>query len=163
MPLRATTKKTLVAAAVGSLPFLAPQAAHADSSVQRQVSFTFEDPPDVGTTRTTCVFDYSASRTVPTGTDPYTTVFARLAINAGASDATCDDRITELAVTVFYRPEPGAGAYLSSTGRAEGGTAASVRVRDEGPTELSREFNIAAKVNDPCRPCALDTAVPAPK
>ena len=161
--LPATTTRTAVALAVGSLPFVLAEPAHADSSVQRQVSFTFEDPPDIGTKRTTCVFDYSASRTSPTGTDPYTTVFARVALNVGAGDPTCPDRITDLSVTVFYRPEPGTGAYLSSTGRSEGGLAASVTVRDEGSTELAREFNIGASVNDPCRPCALDAAVPAPK
>jgi hypothetical protein len=163
MPLRASARKTVVALGVGSLPFVAAQAAHADSSAQQQVSFTFEDPPDVGTRRTTCVFDYSASRTDPTEADPYTTVFARVALNPTASDPACPDRLTELSVTVFYRPEPGTGAYLSSTGISEGSTAASVRVRDEGSTELPGEFRIGAEVNDPCRPCALDAAVRAPK
>jgi hypothetical protein len=163
MPLRTSTKKSIAALAVGTVPFLASPVAHADSSVSRQVSFTFEDTYDTGTRRTTCIFDYSASRTTPTQTDPDTTVFARLALNVAASDPTCPDRITELAVTVFYRPEPGTGSFLSSTGRSEGAAAASVQVRDPGSTELSGEFNIGAQVNDPCRPCALDTAVPAPK
>jgi hypothetical protein len=163
MHVSSTAKKTIAVLAAGSAPLLWTGTAEADSSAAQKVSFTFEDPPDVGTKRTTCVFDYSASRTDPTEADPYTTVSARVALNLGESDPTCPDRITTMAVTVFYRPEPGTGAFLSASGRSEGGTAAAVRVRDEGSTELSREFNISASVNDPCRPCALDTAVPAPK
>lgn len=163
MLLRPSARRTAVALGVGSLPFLAVPAAQADSSTQKQVSWTFEDTYDAGTHRTTCVFDYSASRTDPTSTDPNTTVFARVALNAGASDPACPDRLTELSVTVFYRPERGTGQYLSSTGISAGSTAASVRVRDAGTTELPGEFRIGGEVDDPCRPCTLDEAVPAPK
>jgi hypothetical protein len=162
MPL-STTKKGLAAVAVGSLPFLAAPAAHADSLVAQQVSFTFEDTYDTGTTRTTCIFDYGASQLTPTESNPYTTVEARVALNTGASDPACPDRVTELSVTAFYRPEPGTGTFLSSTGRSEGSTAASVRVRDEGTMEVAASFTVGAKVDDPCRPCVLDAQVPAPK